>query len=78
MTGPPLNSTLEIAGPEPLGIDELVRRLFGYTGDPRRIVADHEASYAGATLTESALTPTAGADVWIAPTTLDAWLRDHS
>ncbi|MFF2113283.1 SDR family oxidoreductase [Rhodococcus koreensis] len=73
--GSPLNGTVEIAGPEPLGIDELVRRLFASTGDKRSVTTDPAAGYFGAQLDDAAITPTPGAGAWIAPTTLDEWLR---
>jgi uncharacterized protein YbjT (DUF2867 family) len=73
--GAPLNGTVEIAGPEPLGIDELVRRLFASTGDKRTVRSDPAAGYFGAQLDDAAITPTPGAGAWIAPTTLDEWLR---
>lgn len=78
VTGAPVNGTVEIAGPEALGIDELVRRRFASTGDARAVVSDPEAGYFGALLDDAALTPTPGADAWIAPTTLDRWLADHA
>jgi uncharacterized protein YbjT (DUF2867 family) len=77
-TGEPINGAVEIAGPERLGIDELVRRLFAATGDTRSVTTDRQAGYFGAILDDSALTPTPGADAWLAPTTLDDWLKDHS
>jgi uncharacterized protein YbjT (DUF2867 family) len=76
--GSPINGAIEIAGPEPLGIDELVRRLFAVTGDGRTVTSDPNAGYFGAVLDDSALTPTLGANAWIAPTTFDEWLRDRS
>ena len=48
VTAAPRNGTVEIAGPEPLGIDELVRRLFLVTGDKRSVISDPEAGYFGA------------------------------
>jgi uncharacterized protein YbjT (DUF2867 family) len=75
VVGTPLGGTVEIAGPEPVGIDELVRRLFSSTGDPRTVTSDVEAGYFGAKLDNSAITPTPGANAWIAPTTFDEWLR---
>ncbi|SEQ98194.1 SDR family oxidoreductase [Microlunatus flavus] len=71
----PLGRTVEVAGPEPLGLDALVRRLFAATGDPRPVVTDPQAPYFGAVLTDSMLTPTSGGDAWLAPTTYDTWLR---
>lgn len=78
VTAAPQNGTVEIAGPEPPGIDELVRRLFIVTGDNRSVISDPEAGYFGAKLDNSALTPTPGADAWIAPTTYDAWLAEKA
>lgn len=77
VTGAPANGTVEIAGPEALGIDELVRREFRATGDTRTVVPDPQAGYFGAVLDDAALVATPGAGAWIAPTTLDAWLRDR-
>jgi uncharacterized protein YbjT (DUF2867 family) len=74
VTAPPVTGTVEIAGPEPLGIDELVRRWFAATGDRRRVVPDATAGYFGAILDDAALTPTPGAGAWLAPTTYDEWL----
>ena len=76
LTGPPVNGTVEIAGPEPLGMDELIRRLFASTGDERTVTPDPDAGYFGAKLEDSTITPTPGAHAWIAPTTLDQWLRE--
>ena len=77
VTGPPANGVVEIAGPEALGIDELVRRLFAATGDDRTVVTDPQGAYFGARLNDTALVATPGANAWIAPTTYDAWLREH-
>ena len=74
--GEPVKGTVEIAGPEALGIDELIRRQFAATGDDRTVTTDPETGYFGAKLDDAALTPTPGADAWIAPTTLDEWLAE--
>jgi uncharacterized protein YbjT (DUF2867 family) len=74
VTGPPLRRAVEVAGPEALGLDALVRHLFAVTHDPRTVVSDPGAGYFGATLDDAALTPTPGGGAWIAPTTYDAWL----
>jgi uncharacterized protein YbjT (DUF2867 family) len=76
VTSPASKGTVEIAGPEPLGIDELVRRLFAVTGDPRSVVTDRHAGYFGAELEDASLTPTPGAGAWIASTTYDSWLAE--
>jgi uncharacterized protein YbjT (DUF2867 family) len=78
VTGAPVNGTVEIAGPEPLGIDELARRYFEATEDTRQVVTDDRAGYFGAVLDDAALTPTPAAAAWIAPTTLDKWLMARS
>ena len=72
--GEPVRGIIEIAGPEPIGIDELVRRQFAATGDVRSVTTDPEAGYYGAKLDDAALTPTPEANSWIASTTLDEWL----
>ncbi|HYI56416.1 MAG TPA: SDR family oxidoreductase [Microlunatus sp.] len=74
VTGPALNRTVEIAGPEPLGIDELVRRLFAATHDHRAVVTDPHAGYFGAELDDQLLVPAPGSGAWIAPTLYAAWL----
>jgi uncharacterized protein YbjT (DUF2867 family) len=73
-TAAPVGGMVEIAGPEPVGIDELARRYFEATGDERTVVTDDSAGYFGAVLDDAALTPTPGADAWLGPTTLDEWL----
>lgn len=74
VTGAPANGVVEIAGPDVLGIDELVKRLFAATGDPRTVVTDPASGYFGAALDDTALVATPGAGAWIAPTSYDAWL----
>ena len=76
VTAPARNAVVEIAGPEPLGLDELVRRLVATTGDTRTVVTDPHATYFGAEI-EDQLIPTPGADAWIAPTRYTAWLRSE-
>jgi uncharacterized protein YbjT (DUF2867 family) len=58
--GEPINGTIEIAGPEQFGLDELIRKGLSVRGDPREVVADPEARYFGALLAERTLLP--GAD----------------
>lgn len=77
VTGPPAGGVVEIAGPDVLGIDELVRRLFAATGDPRTVVTDPAAGYFGAALDDTALVATLGGGAWIAPTSYDDWLATH-
>ncbi|MFK0088659.1 SDR family oxidoreductase [Pseudomonas sp. NPDC090755] len=53
----PVNGTLEIAGPEAMPLDELVRRFFRATGDTRTVVPDVHARYFGDVLNDQSLTP---------------------
>lgn len=53
----PANATLEIAGPEAMPLDELVRRFFRATQDTRKVVADVHARYFGDVLNDQSLTP---------------------
>jgi uncharacterized protein YbjT (DUF2867 family) len=53
----PANGTVDIAGPERLGQDELVRRYFAATNDNRTVVTDPQARYFGALLQETSLVP---------------------
>jgi uncharacterized protein YbjT (DUF2867 family) len=59
--GEPINETIEIAGPEQFGLDELIRKGLSFRGDPRAVVADPQARYFGARLEERILLPSADA-----------------
>ena len=54
---PPLNGTVEVAGPEPLPIDKLARQFLAAKGDSREVIADVHARYFGATINDRSLTP---------------------
>ena len=71
--GAPLNATVEIAGPEKLGIDDLVREGLSLLGDPRTVVTDPSAGYFGAHPDNGELTP--GPDAEIFPTSYEAWAQ---
>ncbi len=43
----PLNGTIELAGPEPIHMDELVRRFLIANRDPRKVTTDVRASHFG-------------------------------
>lgn len=55
--GPPVNGTVEIGGPEQFRMDELVRERLAALEDPREVIADPEARYAGAKLSLKTLLP---------------------
>jgi uncharacterized protein YbjT (DUF2867 family) len=73
--GAPVNGTIELAGPEPLPQDELVRRFLSAKQDARRVTRDAKARYFGAEIDDQSLTP--GDAPRIGPTRFEDWLS-HS
>ena len=69
----PLNGTVELAGPEPIRMDELVRRLLSASGDTRNVITDPQAGYFGTAVDDQSLTP--GANPRLGPTRFADWLR---
>jgi uncharacterized protein YbjT (DUF2867 family) len=69
---PPVNGMIEIAGPERLGIDELVRRFLRAKQDARQVVTDVHARYFGIDVNDRSLTP--GDNPRLGPTRFDDWL----
>lgn len=67
----PINTWREIGGPQPQGIDALLREVLATQGDPREVRTDDSATYFGAPLQAGTLQPGPGA--WIGPTTWQAW-----
>jgi uncharacterized protein YbjT (DUF2867 family) len=53
----PLNGTIEIAGPEPIRMDEIARRFLSATRDPRKVTTDVNALYFGTELDDQSLVP---------------------
>jgi uncharacterized protein YbjT (DUF2867 family) len=74
--GPPLNATVEIGGPEPFRIDELVRRLLTRLNDSREVIADPNARYSGAKLDERTLVP--GSNARLGETRFETWLTQSA
>src|SRR5882672_4207178 len=70
--GPPVNGTVEIGGPEQFGLDELVRRRLATLKDPREVIADPNARYSGAKISEQTLVP--GNDARLGETRFETWL----
>jgi len=54
---PPANGTVEVAGPEAMPIDELVRCFLRAMQDTRKVVPDVRARYFGGILSDRTLTP---------------------
>jgi uncharacterized protein YbjT (DUF2867 family) len=70
--GQPVNGIAEIGGPEQFRVDDLVRRRLASLQDPREVVADPNARYSGATLSERTLVP--GNDARLGETRFETWL----
>jgi uncharacterized protein YbjT (DUF2867 family) len=69
---PPLNNITDIAGPEPIRMDELVRRYLAARGDGRKVVVDDSAGYFGTPADDRSLTPQGKAR--LGTTRFDEWL----
>jgi uncharacterized protein YbjT (DUF2867 family) len=59
--GAPVNGVVEVAGPEPFRLDEVVRTALRARQDSREVVAEPGARYFGAVLGERTLMPGDGA-----------------
>jgi len=70
--GAPLNSTIEVAGPEQFRAVDLARRRLMARHDPREVVVDTHARFFGARVDERSLLP--GADAHLAEARFEAWL----
>jgi uncharacterized protein YbjT (DUF2867 family) len=55
--GPPLNATVEVAGPEAWPLDKIARKFLAASGDRRQVIADVHARYFGAQVNDRSLTP---------------------
>jgi uncharacterized protein YbjT (DUF2867 family) len=55
--GEPINGTVEIAGPEQIRQDELVRQFLSATGDARKVITDVHARYYGIEVNDQSLVP---------------------
>ena len=73
--GEPINGMVEVAGPEPIRQDELVRQFLSATGDARKVITDVHARYYGTELNDQSLMP--GDNPRIGPTRFEDWLS-HS
>lgn len=55
--GAPINGMTEIAGPERVGLADLLQRYFTAIGDTRTVVGDAQTPYFGIVLNDQSLTP---------------------
>ena len=70
--GQPANGVIEIGGPEQFRVDELVRRRLVSLKDSREVIADPNALYSGAKLSEKTLVP--GDNARLGETRFATWL----
>jgi uncharacterized protein YbjT (DUF2867 family) len=75
-TGQPINGVVEIAGPEQFRVDELVRRRLASLKDPRQVIADPNARYGGAKISEKTLLP--GNNARLGATRFETWLTQSA
>jgi uncharacterized protein YbjT (DUF2867 family) len=68
----PVNGIVEIGGPEQFRVDELVRRRLASLKDPREVIADPNARYSGAKISEKTLVP--GNNARLGETLFETWL----
>src|SRR5262245_41924304 len=73
--GPPVNGTVEVAGPDQYPLDGLARTILAARNDKRQVIADVRARYYGAALSDLTLTPSDHPR--FAPTRFQDWLS-HS
>lgn len=73
--GTPQNATVEVAGPEQFGLDELIRKGLSFRGDPREVVTDPTARYFNAMLQDGELLP--GRQATIHNTRFEEWLNQQ-
>ena len=74
--GQPMNGTVEIGGPEQFHVDELVRRRLRTLNDPREVIADPQALYSGAKVSERTLVP--GNNPQLGETRFETWLAQSA
>lgn len=72
--GKPLNSTVEVAGPERFSMYEFIRYYMNANDDPRELVMDDHALYFGAEIKDESLVP-AGRNPRIGETRFEKWLQ---
>ena len=68
----PLNRTVDLAGPEAIRMDDLVRQFLVAKGDTRKVVTDPQAQYFGVAVNDQSLTP--GVNPRIGSTRFEDWL----
>jgi uncharacterized protein YbjT (DUF2867 family) len=70
--GQPANGMIEVAGPDQIRQDELVRQYLSATGDPRKVITDDKPLYYGIEVNDQSLVP--GDNPRLGPTHFSDWL----
>ena len=68
----PLKRTVDLAGPEKIRMDDLVRQFLLASGDTREVITDPQARYYGVAVNDQSLTP--GDNPLIGSTRFEDWL----
>ena len=71
----PINGMIEVAGPDQIRQDELVRQFLSATGDARKVTTDDRSLYFGIAVDDQSLLP--GANARLGQTHFADWLK-HS
>src|SRR5437667_4555053 len=74
--GQPVNGIVEIAGPEQVRLDELVRRCLATLKDPREVIPDPNTRYSGANISQR--TPVTGNNAQLGEIRFDTWLTQSA
>jgi uncharacterized protein YbjT (DUF2867 family) len=72
----PLNGMFDLAGPEPIRQDDLVRQFLTATGDARRVITDARALYYGINVNDQSLTT--GENPRLGTTGFSDWLSRNA
>ena len=72
----PLNGTVDLAGPEAIRQDDLVRRFLKATADARTVITDPKALYSGIAVNDQSLMP--GDNPRLGPTRFADWLSRNA
>jgi uncharacterized protein YbjT (DUF2867 family) len=72
----PLHGTFDLAGPQPIRQDDLVRQFLKATGDARTVITDPKSLYYGIAVNDQSLTP--GVGPRLGPTRFADWLSHRS
>jgi len=70
--GQPVNGMIEIAGPDQIRQDELIRQYLSATGDAQKVVTDAKAGYFGIAVNDQSLVP--GDNPRLGTTRFEEWL----